>query len=77
MRTKLRCLDAAVVAKEQWGHMLEDNAEKEAEKLESEYAEATEKFSEEELERIRKEEGLEDTDADIESITGEGLSNEE
>lgn len=67
VRVKLRCLDAAVVAKEQWGSMLEDNAE----------ADADEKYGEGYTELTEKENAENEEQAELENLTGEGLSNEE
>lgn len=74
VRTKLRCLDAAVVAKEQWGHMLEDGDSEE------EFSESYQQNEENERKNNRggsNEEEEQEEGEQIDAITGEGLSNED
>ena len=73
IRIKLKCLDAAVVAKEQWGHFLEAGSDAEAEKLGEQYSESYSQAEHSEFDAEKEQ----TEESEIELITGEGLNNEE
>lgn len=87
VRSKLRCLDSAVIAKEQWGHMLEGThmtSDNDDEWNEMQSKEDKENLTMPTTTTIKNNETTEtdnneltETEEGIEFITGEGLSNEE